>query len=117
MIPNAAKLLGVDNQRGAIRPGMAADIVATPENPLDNIQTLKKVFFVMKDGAIVRNDKPALHNGKTLKLPTQKVVVIPRSVRDEESLRSVHSHSVLTAIRATERVPHPGCGLYLQPAL
>ena len=59
MIPNAAKLLGVDNQRGAIRPGMAADIVATPENPLDNIQTLKKVFFVMKDGAIVRNDKPA----------------------------------------------------------
>jgi imidazolonepropionase-like amidohydrolase len=58
MIPNAARLLGVDGERGAIRPGMAADIVATPENPLDNIQTLKKVFFVMKNGSIFRNDKP-----------------------------------------------------------
>jgi hypothetical protein len=26
------------------------DIIATPENPLDNIQTLKKVSFVMKNG-------------------------------------------------------------------
>jgi imidazolonepropionase-like amidohydrolase len=53
---NAAKLLGIDAERGAIRSGMAADIVATPENPLDNIKTLKEVFFVMKDGAIFRND-------------------------------------------------------------
>jgi imidazolonepropionase-like amidohydrolase len=56
MTINAAKLLGVDAERGTIRPGMAADIVATPENPLDNITTVKKVFFVMKDGAIFRND-------------------------------------------------------------
>jgi imidazolonepropionase-like amidohydrolase len=51
---NAARLLGVDKERGALRPGLAADIVATPENPLDNIQTLKKVSFVMKDGAIIK---------------------------------------------------------------
>jgi imidazolonepropionase-like amidohydrolase len=59
MIPNAARLLGVDGERGSIRPGMAADIIATPENPLQNIQTLKNVFFVMKDGELVRNDRSA----------------------------------------------------------
>jgi imidazolonepropionase-like amidohydrolase len=57
MIPNAVRLLGVEGDRGAIRPGQAADIIATPENPLDNIQTLKQVQFVMKDGAIIRNDR------------------------------------------------------------
>jgi len=56
MIPSAVKLLGVDDERGAIRAGQAADIIATPDNPLDNIQTLKRVLFVMKDGVVVRND-------------------------------------------------------------
>ena len=51
---NAARLLGVDKERGALKPGLAADIVATPENPLDNLQTLKKVSFVMKDGAVIK---------------------------------------------------------------
>ncbi|MBZ5703453.1 MAG: amidohydrolase family protein [Acidobacteriia bacterium] len=54
MTINAARLLGVDKERGALKPGMAADIIATPENPLDDIQTLRKVAFVMKDGAIVK---------------------------------------------------------------
>jgi imidazolonepropionase-like amidohydrolase len=56
MTINAARLLGVDGERGAIRPGLAADIVATPENPLDDIQAVRKVFFVMKDGSVFRND-------------------------------------------------------------
>ncbi len=54
MTTNAARLLGVEKERGALKPGMAADIIATPENPLDNIQTLRKVSFVMKDGSIVK---------------------------------------------------------------
>ena len=54
MITNAAKLTGVEKQRGSIKPGMYADIIATPENPLDNIQTLKKVSFVMKNGKVIR---------------------------------------------------------------
>ncbi|MBZ5528759.1 MAG: amidohydrolase family protein [Acidobacteriia bacterium] len=54
MTTNAAKLLGVEKERGSLKPGMAADIIATPENPLDNIQTLRKVSFVMKDGAIIK---------------------------------------------------------------
>jgi len=54
MTVNPARLLGVDKERGFLKPGMAADIIATPENPLENIQTLKKVSFVMKEGAIVK---------------------------------------------------------------
>ncbi|HEX8492443.1 MAG TPA: amidohydrolase family protein [Pyrinomonadaceae bacterium] len=57
MTTNAARLLGVDKQRGAIKPGQAADIIATPENPFDNIQTLKRVSFVMKDGAVFKQVK------------------------------------------------------------
>jgi imidazolonepropionase-like amidohydrolase len=59
MTTTAVQLLGVEDERGAIRPGMAADIIATSENPLDNIHTLKNVFFVMKDGEIFRNSRPA----------------------------------------------------------
>jgi len=53
---NAAKLLGMEKERGAIAPGFAADIVATPENPLEKIDTVRRVAFVMKDGKVVRND-------------------------------------------------------------
>ncbi|MDQ3472787.1 MAG: amidohydrolase family protein [Acidobacteriota bacterium] len=51
---NAAQLLGVDKNRGAIKPGLFADIIATPENPLDNINTLKQVNFVMKNGKVFK---------------------------------------------------------------
>lgn len=34
--------------------GLRADIIATAENPLDNIQTLKKVAFVMKNGKVFK---------------------------------------------------------------
>jgi imidazolonepropionase-like amidohydrolase len=56
MTINAARLLGVDGERGAIKPGLAADIVATPDNPLDDIQAVRKVFFVMKDGSVFKNE-------------------------------------------------------------
>jgi len=54
MTVNVAGLLGVDKERGFLKPGMAADIIATPESPAENIQTLKKVSFVMKDGAVIK---------------------------------------------------------------
>jgi imidazolonepropionase-like amidohydrolase len=59
MTVNAARLLGVESARGAIRPGMAADIIATPANPLEDIQALKRVNFVMKDGVVFRNESAA----------------------------------------------------------
>jgi len=56
MTTNAAKLMGMEKERGAIAVGYAADIVATPENPLQNIDTVRHVAFVMKGGRVVRND-------------------------------------------------------------
>ncbi len=54
MTINAARLMGVEKERGALRQGFAADIIAVPENPLENINTLKKVSFVMKNGAVIK---------------------------------------------------------------
>lgn len=57
MTTHAARLLGVEKQRGSLAPGMYADIVAVQKNPLDNIQTLKKVSFVMKNGKVYKPNK------------------------------------------------------------
>ena len=54
MTYRAAVLLGVASERGAIKPGSAADLVATPLNPLRNIDGLKRINFVMKSGEIYR---------------------------------------------------------------
>jgi imidazolonepropionase-like amidohydrolase len=57
MTTNDAELLRISNQRGAIAKGLFADIIAMPESPLDNIESLRKVNFVMKNGAIVKRPK------------------------------------------------------------
>ncbi len=57
MTTNAAELFRLQKERGAIAPGLAADIIAVPENPLEDIQALHKVNFVMKDGAVIRRPK------------------------------------------------------------
>ena len=51
---NGAKLLGWPEQIGALKPGCVADIVAVPGNPLEDITTLQKVSFVMKNGMVYR---------------------------------------------------------------
>jgi imidazolonepropionase-like amidohydrolase len=53
----AAELLGLANKVGALKPGLAADIVAVPGNPLDDIKVTQTVIFVMKDGQVFRNDR------------------------------------------------------------
>ncbi|MFU8861351.1 MAG: amidohydrolase family protein [Cyclonatronaceae bacterium] len=53
---NAATVLGMKDLIGTIRPGMLADIIAVPGNPLNDISVMADVKFVMKDGEVYRND-------------------------------------------------------------
>ena len=53
---NAAELMGWSDRIGAIRPGMFADIVAVKGDPLADINLLRRVQFVMKDGTVYKNE-------------------------------------------------------------
>jgi imidazolonepropionase-like amidohydrolase len=53
----SASLLGMDDRIGTIASGKLADIVAVPGNPLDDIHQTEHVFFVMKDGVVVKNQR------------------------------------------------------------
>lgn len=57
MTTNCAELFGMQKERGAIAPGQYADIIATAANPLQDIQALRNVVFVMKEGHVVKTVK------------------------------------------------------------
>jgi imidazolonepropionase-like amidohydrolase len=50
----AADLLDKKDELGAIAPGALADIVAVQGDPLANVEALKSVTFVMKDGKVFK---------------------------------------------------------------
>lgn len=49
----AAEVLGWSDRVGAIAPGLLADIIAVPGDPLADPTLLERVSFVMKGGAII----------------------------------------------------------------
>lgn len=57
MTIKAAELLGIDKERGILEFNYYADIIAVESNPLEDIESIKTVHFVMKEGTVVRNDK------------------------------------------------------------
>lgn len=50
---NTADLLGTPD-RGRLAPGLLADIIAVPGNPLADIRALERVSFVMKGGRVYK---------------------------------------------------------------
>ncbi len=52
-----AELLGLANKIGTLEAGKFADVVAVPGDPLQNIRVTEKVFFVMKEGVVFKNEK------------------------------------------------------------
>jgi len=53
---SGASLLGLERDVGTIAAGKRADLVAVTGNPLDSIQVLQNVQFVMKDGRVFKRD-------------------------------------------------------------
>lgn len=50
-----AKILGMETKLGQINSGFIADIVATDEDPTQNINTMETVSFVMKEGKVYKD--------------------------------------------------------------
>jgi imidazolonepropionase-like amidohydrolase len=51
----AAELMGWSDRVGALRPGLAADLIAVAGDPLADVGSLTDVRFVMRDGVVVRD--------------------------------------------------------------
>jgi imidazolonepropionase-like amidohydrolase len=56
MTINGYKVSETEATRGPIKAGYFADLIAVPGNPLDEIEALKSVQFVMKDGLVFKKD-------------------------------------------------------------
>ncbi len=50
------KVSQTESTRGPIKAGYFADLIAVPGNPLDEVDALKNVQFVMKDGQVFKKD-------------------------------------------------------------
>lgn len=53
---NGYKAADVYQERGPIKAGYYADLIAVAGNPLEDIDALRSVQFVMKNGAVFKKD-------------------------------------------------------------
>src|SRR4029077_9856387 len=58
---NDAELLGIGQKVGTLEKGKLADVIAVPGDPITDITATERVFFVMKEGKIIRNGPPTVH--------------------------------------------------------
>jgi imidazolonepropionase-like amidohydrolase len=70
---NDAELLGIAQKVGTLEKGKLADVIAMPGDPASDITATERVFFVMKEGKIVRNGPPIVSTGAK---PTEPADVV-----------------------------------------
>ncbi len=56
-----ARILGIHDRLGAVRPGMEADLIAVPGNPLEDLDALAAISMVMVRGRIGKGDPQHPH--------------------------------------------------------
>lgn len=56
MTTNGYKVCDIYDRRGPVKTGFPADLIAVKGNPLDDIDALRAVAFVMKDGMVFKRD-------------------------------------------------------------
>lgn len=56
MTVNSAELLGLEKTKGVLEKSFDADMIALKNNPLENIENVRAVRFVMKEGKVIRQD-------------------------------------------------------------
>ena len=57
---NAAEMCGVGPELGTVEPGKLADLIVVKDNPLNDIENLRKLQLVMKEGRIVADHRSSL---------------------------------------------------------
>jgi imidazolonepropionase-like amidohydrolase len=56
MTVNGYKVCDIYDKRGPVKTGLPADLIAVRANPLEEIDALRDVRFVMKDGVVFKRD-------------------------------------------------------------
>jgi imidazolonepropionase-like amidohydrolase len=56
---NTADLFGIAQKVGTLEKGKLADVIAIPGDPTADITATERVWFVMKEGKIIRNGPPS----------------------------------------------------------
>jgi hypothetical protein len=56
MTVNGYRVLDMYDKRGPIKPSLPADLIAMRGNPMDNVDALRDIRYVMKDGVFFKKD-------------------------------------------------------------
>ncbi len=54
---NAAEMCGVGPELGTVDPGKLADLIVVADNPLADIENVRKLQMVMKEGKVVADHR------------------------------------------------------------